>query len=298
MLLRTGPFHEALRAAIDESGLTLERVRDRLAARGIRVSPASLSYWQQGRSRPERADSLRAVEAIESILGLPRLSLRALLGPPKPRGRWAGRPKEPALESVIGPMEVLGEAVAEVLSGDEGRARVVAVEDRVSLRADRSVRRVSTRVVLRACEDGADRMPALYSGEPETDPAGISVVAAENCRIGRVAKREDAPLLAAELLFDRPLRAGETYVMEYEFLIGPGPAANEYRRAFRYAIGTCLISVRFDPAALPVRLRELGRDTDRDPVRDNPMTLTHGRSTHLFGTDFGPGVHGISWEWE
>ncbi|TDD41467.1 hypothetical protein [Saccharopolyspora elongata] len=49
----------------DLGAVALEGLRGRLARRGIKVSLASLSYWQQGRSRPERADSLRALRAIE-----------------------------------------------------------------------------------------------------------------------------------------------------------------------------------------------------------------------------------------
>ncbi len=88
VLLRTGPFERALRAAIAARGLSLERLHARLAERGAHVSLASLSNWQRGRSRPERSRSLAAVRELESILGLPADSLVALLGPRRPRGRW------------------------------------------------------------------------------------------------------------------------------------------------------------------------------------------------------------------
>ena len=74
--LRAGPFHTALRVAIQTSGLGLDRIRHRLAMRGITVSTTSLSYWQSGRSRPERAESLAAVTALEDLLELPAGSLR------------------------------------------------------------------------------------------------------------------------------------------------------------------------------------------------------------------------------
>ncbi|MBO3747913.1 hypothetical protein J5X84_17715 [Streptosporangiaceae bacterium NEAU-GS5] len=89
-LLRTGPFDEALRAAITARGLSLERLHVRLAERGVRISLASLSNWQRGRSRPERSASLAAVRELEAILGLPAHSLVTLLGPRRPRGRWLG----------------------------------------------------------------------------------------------------------------------------------------------------------------------------------------------------------------
>ncbi|GAA1020847.1 hypothetical protein Aple_076620 [Acrocarpospora pleiomorpha] len=88
VLLRTGPFERALRAAIAARGLSLERLHVRLAERGAQVSLASLSNWQRGRSRPERSSSLVAVGELEVILGLPAHSLVTLLGPRRPRGRW------------------------------------------------------------------------------------------------------------------------------------------------------------------------------------------------------------------
>src|SRR5256885_8599794 len=74
-LLYTGPFHTALRAAVRERGLTLDRLRAHLARRGIPVGLSSLSDWQHGRRRPRSAASLRAVRALEEILGIPPRSL-------------------------------------------------------------------------------------------------------------------------------------------------------------------------------------------------------------------------------
>ncbi|MYR59325.1 transcriptional regulator, partial [Streptomyces sp. SID625] len=45
-LLERGPFADALRAAITASGLSLDRIRDRLVRRGASLSVATLSSWQ------------------------------------------------------------------------------------------------------------------------------------------------------------------------------------------------------------------------------------------------------------
>ncbi|MBB4688093.1 transcriptional regulator [Amycolatopsis jiangsuensis] len=86
-LLETGPFAEALRAAIRARGLGLERIRYRLRDRGTSLSLATLSHWQSGRCRPERRDSLLALRNLEDILGVPDGALRRLVGPPRSRGR-------------------------------------------------------------------------------------------------------------------------------------------------------------------------------------------------------------------
>ena len=54
-------FAGVLREAVRERGLSLERLRSELSGHGVRVSVATLSYWQTGRSRPERATSLAAI---------------------------------------------------------------------------------------------------------------------------------------------------------------------------------------------------------------------------------------------
>ena len=78
-LLVTGPFHAALRAAIRERGLSLERLRSHLARRGIQIGVSSLSFWQHGRTVPTRRESVLAVHALEDILQLPSESLLRLL---------------------------------------------------------------------------------------------------------------------------------------------------------------------------------------------------------------------------
>ena len=65
-LLRIGPFHSALRAAIRRRGLTLERLRLRLGQQDVAVALSTLSDWQQGRVRPvvqSRHPLARAAEA-------------------------------------------------------------------------------------------------------------------------------------------------------------------------------------------------------------------------------------------
>jgi hypothetical protein len=83
LLLTTGPFAPALRAAIRARGLGLERIRYRLRGRGVSVSLATLSHWQSGRCQPERQESLRVLSHLEDVLGVPPGSLTQLLGTPR-----------------------------------------------------------------------------------------------------------------------------------------------------------------------------------------------------------------------
>ena len=83
----TARFAEALRAAIQASGLSLNRIEHRLRERGQAVSSATLSYWQSGLRQPSRHDSLLVVRALEEVLRLPEGSLAALLRPVATRRR-------------------------------------------------------------------------------------------------------------------------------------------------------------------------------------------------------------------
>ncbi|PRX50171.1 hypothetical protein B0I33_102290 [Prauserella shujinwangii] len=78
-VLATGPFADALRAAIRARGLGLERIQYRLRLEGATVSMATLSHWQSGRRRPERRQSLVVLRHLEDVLELPRGSLFRLV---------------------------------------------------------------------------------------------------------------------------------------------------------------------------------------------------------------------------
>ncbi|MEV0086139.1 hypothetical protein [Saccharopolyspora sp. NPDC050642] len=298
-LLRTGPFHAALRAAIEDSGLTLEGLRGRLARRGIKVSLASLSYWQQGRSRPERADSLRALRAIEGILGLPGRSLVALLGPPRPRGRWVHRaPKYRRYDGILEPSIALAQTIEPVLGPSDNKLRTFAMEDIATVGPDLAIHRVRTRTVLRALEDGPDRHLFVYRGEPGSDSRSLVLAPTENCRLGRVSRHPAAPIMAAELLFDRSLRAGETQLLEYELRIEHPAISLDHRRAFRYPADAYVMSVRFAESALPVRCRSFRQDPFDAESPGAELAMTGGRSVHLATRDVPRGTLGIAWEWD
>jgi hypothetical protein len=290
-------FPTALRAAIEASGLTLERLRHRLAQRGIQVSVTSLSYWQQGRSRPERADSLRAVRAIESILGVPPHSLGALLGPPRPRGRWLDR-EEREYDGILEPATALAETIKPMLGPSDRKLRVFSQDDAVTVGADRAIRSVRSRIVVRAVADDPDRYLAVYCGERGSTATDIEITERENCRLGRVRRHPKLPVIALELLFDHRLRAGETHLLEYVLAIDSPVESPDYRRGFRYPADAFVVSVRFAESALPARVFGFSqREPHVVPQVDGEMIITAGRWAHRAARDIRPGVLGIGWEW-
>ena len=64
-----GPFAQAFRDALAQSGMTLVEVVEALAERDVKLTQASLSYWQSGRSVPRRQSSIAVLSDVEEVLG-------------------------------------------------------------------------------------------------------------------------------------------------------------------------------------------------------------------------------------
>ncbi|MEV4614466.1 hypothetical protein AB0K43_17985 [Kitasatospora sp. NPDC049258] len=298
--LRTGPFHLALRTAIAARGLALHRVRQHLAQRGVQVGVTSLSYWQQGHRRPERPESLRAVQALEEVLDLPSHSLTRLLGPrqsaePSP----AGPPTRP-YRDLIGPAEAVDGLLATIAGPPGTGLHTVTHIERISIGADRRQARRSSQHVLRAHRDGIDRYLAIYQGDPGCDITRVTLRAEENCRPGRVRRDPAAGLLVAELLLDRRLRTGDTHLLGYGFEDAPGPEpSGEYVRGFNAGAGQYVLQVAFHPDALPVRCHRFSSRTPGGrPYETEELTVDGHHRVHLVAGGVPPCILGIRWDWE
>ncbi|MEU9102798.1 hypothetical protein AB0D54_00260 [Streptomyces xanthophaeus] len=297
-LLRGGPFHLALRAALAARGLPLHRVQHRLAARGIKVGVTSLSYWQQGARRPRHAESLRAVRALEEILELPDGALLRLLSTPE-SGTGPARPPGRSYRALVD----AGAAVERLLESmdlpPDGGLHSVGHHERVRIGPAGELRGRDSQQIVRAHRDGVDRYLAVHHGDPGCDPSRVEVTAYENCRTGRVRWHPEAGLVVAELLFDARLRRGDTYVFGYRVEDGTGARSTEYVRGFNYAGGQYMLQVRFDEAALPVRCLRFARTgpgAPRTGLADLTPSGRH-RAVHLVEREVRRGLLGIAWDW-
>ncbi|WP_030766661.1 hypothetical protein [Streptomyces sp. NRRL F-2664] len=298
-LLRDGPFHLALRAALAVRGLPLQRVQHRLAARGIRVGVTSLSYWQQGARRPRRAESLRAVTALERILELPDGALVRLLAAP-PAGTGPARPAGRSYRTLFSG----GGTVERLLDGldlpADGGLHSLGHHERVRIGPAGELRARESQQIVRAHRDGVDRYLAVHHGDPGCEVSRVRVTAYENCRTGRVRCHPESGVVVAELLFDARLRRGDTYVFGYGVEDGTGGRSGEYVRGFSYAGGQYVLQVRFDEAALPVRCRRFARsgpDAPRTGLADLTPSGRH-RAVHLVEQAVRRGILGIAWDWD
>lgn len=294
--LRSGPFDAALRAAIDARRLPLDRLRGRLAERGVQIGVTTLSYWQRGLRRPERPDSLRAVTALEDILGLPEHALTVLLGPRRPRG-GATRPAPEFTEIIKAPAK-LDQLLAELDSPAAGKLHVVSQYDTVRIGPERELARIETLSVVGSKQEGIDRALVIYTVDPGMDVGAVEIRAGEGCRVGRTRSDEAAGAVAAEMLFDRCLRTNDTQLLTYQVITNTRIESREHVTAFRLPADHYILRVAFDQHALPVDAHRFTARSSSGPESERAeLTLDSHRSVHLVANDIGPGAVGIRWVW-
>jgi hypothetical protein len=291
-LLRHGTFAEALHHALNVRGLSLERVQYHLAERDVRVSRAALSYWRHGRSRPERAESLRAVRALEEVLDLPAETLVSMLGPPRPRGR-AVRPAGaldrrrlwPAHSSLLAAMD----------APPDGQLAYLDIHEHVLVDENRQLAAVRTRLVVEARADRVDRC-VIYLWTEE--PSKPQLTGLRYCRFGRSRSDEESGAVVTELMLDQRLAVGERSVVEFEWIFPPGPELTFYHRRFTRPSRQFVLQVEFagDVPANCVPFRQLTMESPRQ--LDRPLWIGASETAHLVVVDPRPGIIGLSWQWD
>lgn len=289
-------FAAALREALSRRGLSLERVSERLRARGVQISQATLSSWQRGRSQPERARSLRAVEALEVILEVPRGSLRSLLGPRRPRGRTAPFPGERAALQVLGQDSVVEKALGGRFRDFNKESSSLVVHDVVTLGETGALSRISTTNVLRASRSGAGRVVFVHSfDDEEAEPVDIRVTCGQ---LGEATYMKELKSLVLEIRFGRELAKLDTTVVSYAIDVSPSRApATHYERWARTNLHEYLQQVFFHPGALPSDCRRYFRDQVGSPPRAyGRIPVNDSHSAHVLASRCKPGVHGMEWE--
>ncbi len=267
-LLSTGPFH----AAVRERGLTLERLRSHLGRRGISVGVSSLSDWQHGRSRPGPG-SLRAVSALEEVLGLRADSLVRLLAAGPHRGNPCGGLDERA--------DVVAALLDHLPGGGQRNVDVLNRHDKVSIDAQPRESVIWSRIVVRAREDGVDRFVLRYFGDAGCDVDTVRLGLLENCRLGEV-RRHPTGVVVAELLFDEVLPAGQTWVFEKQIIDESRKPCTEHAHGFLRTEEQYVLEVRFDPDQLPVDCHVFGQPGLHDERRRiSDLALNRHHAVHL-----------------
>ncbi|RZS41031.1 hypothetical protein EV193_103349 [Herbihabitans rhizosphaerae] len=293
--LRTGPFPAALHLAIEASGLTLDQIQAWLTERGAKVSVPTLSYWRRGRSRPERAGSLRAVHLLEELFELPPDSLVQLLGPRRPRGRWLGH-----APGAIDTQSLFDLPRTDLLAGVEASINVLtrmSTHITVTVGADRRTTSIRMRQLVRANVERVSRCTVMYVADDQ--PAHPPVVAdVRFCRLGRVRIDRSVGVIVAELILDRMLGQGEPALLEYEWRFSSGTAMEYYEHRFHEPIREYALQVRFDPSQVPAQCYRYDRTGVAAPEENRRELWIGGSDTALLAEwDLPAGIVGMRWHW-
>jgi len=290
-------FSAALRAAVATRGVSLESLKNELARRGCRVSIATLSYWRSGHRSPDRGGSMLALAEMEDLLSLPAGFLTSKVNPRGPGSAVASglpthyqtvarrEPSSEARDSDSGIVE-LG------LDWDDGLDRV-SYHDRIEIREDRTDGAHDVRTVFVARRAGVDRFPVWWSHD---DPKAFPfVVALTNCHLGRALEVREECAVAAEMLLDRTLDAGESFIVEHRLeAIGQNTPTLNFHRQLSAPIRELVIEVRFHPDATPRAAATRRTVGGCDTLVPTPVV---GNSLHLLEIDPLPGIYGLEWEW-
>lgn len=293
--LRTGPFHHALSVAVRHRGLSLERLCHRLGEQGVHLSQATLSYWQTGRSQPERLESMRGLAILEEVLGVPPNSLARLVGSPRRRGRY---PDDGMGEPIVRmwPSLDLARYAEELRLPERLELHAVAIDDRLDIREDGSEHTKSARQVLRA----ATTTRTHFDLTVVDDPAGGQPVVTETHGYTpvRINWAPESGLLVVEFILDRELAPGETAIVEHSKMYPSRARSSHWTRTFYSPAAIYTLEVTFAPNHLPERCYSIHRDKNAERLTDlAEVPLTSNGQAHAVFTNAPAGEYGLRWCW-
>lgn len=291
-------FHETLRAAIQSSGLTLQELTELLAEHGTPISTGSLSGWTSGRSRPERAASLRALDTLERLLDVPAGSLRTTLPPRAPRGRQTSvaEPRVPApIDVVLDRLEATRADIAGVRLND------LSHHEHLWVNGDGHATAAATSLLLQARHDEVSRFIVMrwYDASGLT-PTTMRVRGAD---IGRAARHPSSPVFGYELRLPTPLAAGEVAMVEYTETFPPGIASTDLSLRTPRGTRDLTLRVEFTGQHAPEVVEGYRRRSYRVPSHHVEPITVHRGTAQLVLVNPEPGIHGLRWgdvsaEWE
>lgn len=278
-------FVAALADAVAASGTTLAHLRRQLAELGTPVSVTTLSYWRSGRRRPDGTESLLAVANIETLLDLPAGRLTGAVGP--------SRRREASLTTRLGPNDHV-DAVLRVLDTEADAGLVDdSLQHVIDVDEAGHPSMLWVRCLHRATRDDVRRR-VMWLTVKHPDGRARPFTALAGGHFARAAEDREHGVYAAEFVFDRPLRAGDTVVIEYQVELGPADERFyelDVARKLRHA----MVWVRFHKERVPPRVEVYREVRGRRAVQVVDMTAT--TSVHHAVSGRVSGRIGVRWSW-
>ncbi|KOX19222.1 MULTISPECIES: hypothetical protein [unclassified Streptomyces] len=288
-------FATAFKEALQRRGLPLDRIRDHLQSHGITLSLATLSYWQSGRSQPERPQSLRAVDILEPFLGLPGGALRSLVRR-RPRG-WVPQHDPAALRGFYGENSHVEQVLGDAFPHFNADLRRLVVHEAVSVNEHRLVDEIRVTTAVRAVRDSARHLTVIHT--LDTAKAGKVDFAVPHGPPPSTRFLPELNCVVAEVPLGRRLAQNETAVVEYTLRSASAPGvSHRHERRLTTPLQAYLLHVRFHPLAVPSKCwHYYRRRIGTAPQTRRPAPLDGSHTAHLLPTRCAPGVYGMEWQW-
>ncbi|MFT4163875.1 MAG: hypothetical protein QM650_01375 [Microlunatus sp.] len=287
---RNRTFADAFAEALERRGMSLAALRTELAARGAPVSLAALSYWRSGNRQPEQERSLRAVVAIEEILGMFPGELESLTSSGR-RRRW---PRSDLFDIYPNRRDTIIRLLDELGMSSPFEE---LVEREITTKFDLDERGCAIRFthisVLEAVVPDARRLALVMAGENPDEPP-LAFTALGGYRLGRVVRDQASMVTIAEMLLDEELPMGRTTIVEQQVELDGAEDDNELCYWAWPRVDSVSQWVRFHPDMVPEWCEAF---TLVNGVEESEEIPIHGSSVHRTVTRFGPGTVGIRWFW-
>lgn len=288
-------FAVELRRAIEQSGLTLTAISQRLRTRHRPVSVATLSNWQSGRSLPGGEQSLGVLAALEEMLGRNPDSLADLVGAPRLRGRAVRSTNFLGNQSS---KDVFHEALQELgFTSPEQYAHERVFHQLAVIDSSQVVQRFDFRLIVRTLESGVCRLPAVYALGPTEPNVAPRFIPLDGCSIGRRVVWPDRRVYGVELLADGRLDAGQVVSLGYRVEL---TARAEDMTTVVYSLprraNDALLEVEFRGERRPVECERYLRTEAGESA--SGVRLDHRDRLQVSEARFGPGTLGLRWQWE
>lgn len=284
-------FAPVLAAAIKARGLTLESLRRRLEERGVTVSVATLSYWQNGRSLPTRAHSQNTLGVLEEVLDVEpgTLTSMAPVTPARRRTNSARRQRHAELPRTV-------DEAMRVAGLDTSRLRKMSLHLTLHVAADHTHESEVLRTVVQCLVGGTDSFPVVVQMD---GTLAYQVHPLRNCSVARSWQIPEQGLVLTEMRLSRPLRLGELAMYEYRSSIPAGEDSTDFGIALP-RLQELVLEVQFAPTAVPRRVVGYTRTVDHDPGMDSPdaveLPLAEGLAQYV-RLDVPAGIYMIGWQW-
>ena len=283
-------FADALRDAINQRGVTLGWLVERLRARGNPVSQATLSYWRTGARRPEGLKSMLAVADIENLLELPSGALAELVGGSRRTGP-VSRPVYPLETTRL--ERAITETFQELEAATLDSLRDVTTHMMTEVGANGRVTSRAFRSVLQSTSGSIAEIPFIEVGASgESERVHASVL--HGATLSREYSHPDGEVYGFVFRLAEPLTPAAVALIEWRLDFADDDEGEMITAHGRSRGGRdLLLWTRFHPDAIPAWIEEFEEGTDRTtPVPkkvDASGTVLQTRRT------FGPGLLGLRW---